>query len=573
MAGMGFESWSVRNWFVFALVGVLIALVMVPAERAHADDSEVRQGPSFYVDLNLRVFPSGAVRVIQTYTVMKDRPAPHSMSLWIRSTTRDGFLYRGLGLQGIKVYSGMDTNPLAFTATDTTNGTRVDIPDVLIQLRESDFRSIAVEYVLERGFQGVEFQGTFFEMDTLPGPVFGVRVAIEDDKGKGELFQAGISSVMIVDATGQKHRMGKEEDAEFYAFERHGQNFGTQIQLHIKSVLATRSLGGGGLPIFDLVGFVLPNLWLLVPAAFLLFLLITAFIYSRARMEQMGSVEPLAKAPAGLDASSAAAITYGGVSRRLYSATLLSLAHQERVLIEQDDTSGALTGLLIRKSAPLAEESKAAERVLFDRILFTRSETESLARVHRKLRRNFLGVKLRWDLRENFSRRRPVLRSSFSEWWLWPKTYQIMMVILVLGGAGLLLAASGIGVASIAKPEWWITWPVMMVSFILFLVSARWGRNTFEQHEMPFLQFLAFLDRNPDKLASISGDTRAFSVLLPFGVATGTERQVIDAYCSGQTRVKLPSWLYIKENSLETVHVNAFRDRLARIMDALVRAF
>ena len=575
MAVMAFESPTVRIRMGCMLLGMFAALWMMPLGLARADEKESSTEVRFELDLVLLVSPSGAIKVTQTYNVMDGSPVPDELSIWIRGTERPGFFYEGLGLEGVYVYSDTDEYPLVFTSTKTTNGIRVEISDLIVQLRESESNTISVGYILKNGFRGTAYRGDFFDQDELPGPVYGVSVSLEEESaGKGELFLADGSSASIIDAKGQRHSMDDEESPDAVVLKRYGQSFGSKIQLKIHDVMvAELPLGGEEFILFDFVGFMLPNLWFVIPFVFLLFLVIRTVIYGRARTEQMASVEPLAKAPAGMDASSAAAICYGGICKRLYSATLISLAHQQKVLIEQDDTSGALSSLLIRRQESLGEESKAAERVLFDRILFTRSETESLARVHTKLHRNFLGMKLRWGLRENFSRRQPIIRSPLGEWWLWPKTYRIMMVILFLGGGALLMAGAGIGLTSIAKPEWWFAWPVMMVAFVIFLATARWGRTEFQQHEMPFLQFLAFLERNPDKLAKIAGDTRGFSVLLPYGLATGTERQIIDAYCHEQERVGLPKWLFIKGNTLDTVHVNVFRDRFARIIEALNQAF
>ena len=103
--------------------------------------------------------------------------------------------------------------------------------------------------------------------------------------------------------------------------------------------------------------------------------------------------------------------------------------------------------------------------------------------------------------------------------------------------------------------------------------KAQWTQKKAEDADREVMEFVTFLEHPPQTLSSIAGDQRALSVLLPYAIACGTERTLLDLYCGDQTKVHLPSWFLIYGNTKEEVHVSEVKSVLADFIEGMMDVF
>jgi hypothetical protein len=146
-------------------------------------------------------------------------------------------------------------------------------------------------------------------------------------------------------------------------------------------------------------------------------------------------------------------------------------------------------------------------------------------------------------------------------------------ILILLLGICVALSTTGHLFPDFQRWEWFLGFPVMVCTFLLFMSKAEWMHAHAEETDEDLLRFVAFLEQPPKKLKEIAGDKRALSVLLPYAIASGTERNIIDIYCAGKRKVELPSWFMIYGNTTEEVHVQEAKSVLADFVEGMLDAF
>lgn len=230
-------------------------------------------------------------------------------------------------------------------------------------------------------------------------------------------------------------------------------------------------------------------------------------------------------------------------------------------------------GMILSKKTDLDSATREHERYVWNNVLFQGVDSMSMERMKSILKKGRNRSRIRGILKDFFPHRYALKRPKVLEWWLWPKTYLFIVILIFLLALSVGLSFLGLILPELCRWEWLLGFPAMFGTLILFMAKADWTQHQAEETDAELMSFVSFLEQPPRKLKEIAGDQKALSILLPYAVACGAERNILDIYCGDKTKVALPAWFMIYGNTTEEIHVHEVKSVLSEFIDGMLDVF
>ncbi len=546
-------------------LGLAVVLLLLAAAPASA----ARRPPCELVKLTLEVVPGGTMMIKQTYIFTAGHPdLPEDLDVWVPVVRRQGLLYRDMVLQATRVQA-LNGAPVQHRISRTPNGIWFTVDEMV---RNFDYGpGFHLMTTLDRPFSGGEFASSFFGKDNPRGGVAKIEVEI--------LWNGPLRALQEV----RLDLRNRGDDAELKLVEREEgrvlyraveRDMRLPVEINVRSLALAESIapdrGGTGAMISRLWS----NLWFFLSFGFLGALAALAWALAREGGRGFGHHPSRTRPPSGMEPGAAAVLLYGGISSRFFTSAVLWFAHRGKVHLEyRAEAAEPLTGMSISKRMDPDAAFKDYERLLWNNLLFEGVDSNSLHRLRAELNRRARRHRLRRQLVGYFPVREPLLKPQAREWWLWSKPYQVagalvfaLAVVVMFGWVGLLLP-------ELAKTDWLFTWPLMAGGGVLFMAQAQWQRQKPHKEDSELLGFASFLAKESRTMRDLRGNVSAFSLLLPFAVATGNERNLIDAYTMDQRVVTMPPWFMVYGTGGDQIHANIFRELMGDFIEGMLDSF
>jgi hypothetical protein len=548
--------------WVLGLALALSCLVPAPAWAA-------RRPPVEKVKLTLEVVPGGTLVIQQDYILTPGHPdLPEDLETWIRAVRRQGLLYRDMALQNTRV-EALNGAPVAHEVTRTPNGIWFTISDMS---RNFDYGpGFHVKTVLDQPFDNAEFSSSFFGQDNIRGGVAMVEVEI--------IWSGPARSLQDV----RLEFSNRGEDAELELVEKDesrllyraaGRDMRLPVEVNVKSIAFAPSVAPSRGGTTATINRLWSNLWFFMSFGFLGAMVLLAWALAREGGGRFGRHTSRTRPPSGMEPGTASVLLYGGISSRFFTSSVLWFAHRGKVQLEyRAEAADPLTGMTISKRMDPDASFKDYERLLWNNLLFEGLDSNSLHRLRLELGKRARRHRLRAQLVGFFPVREPLLKPQAREWWLWSKPYQVVGGLIVGLAVMILFGWLGLLLPEVAKVDWLITWPLMAGGGFLFMAKAHWQRHKPLKEDSDLLGFAGFLAKDSKTMRDLRGNVSAFSLLLPFAVATGNERNLIDAYTMEQRVVVMPPWFMVYGTVGDQIHANVFRELMGDFIEGMLDSF
>jgi hypothetical protein len=518
--------------------------------------------------LSLQYQSDGTIRVSQSYVFSDEAEIPDFFSTWIRDSRRRTLFHHAFVIVNLRVTAAADM-PINFEIERTSDGFHVEVDDP--KQHFSIGRELHVHYTIVGGFDEEKFTGDFFDNESLEGWIRSFSLHVRDQ-------ETGVLSLINFDhqlvSKGNVVPMSVPRDLPRHkAFTSTGVGLAFPVALEVLNLEASGGSQIQGLST-SLQRFLFTNSWLFAPFILWCILALLAWVLSRERIQKKQVYSQRPKPPEGMDPGTMAVLLHGGVSARYFAAVSLWLANRGKLMLEyRPGKKHGRSGMVLSKKTDLDSATREHERYIWNNVLFQGVESMSLERLRTLLKKGRNRARVRGVLSDFFPHRYALRRPKVLEWWLWPKTYLFIGVLILLLGLAVVGSMFGLFLSDLHRWEWFLGFPLLLGGLLFFMSKADWTQHQPEDTDRDLMSFVAFLEQPPEKLKEIAGDQKALSILLPYAVACGTERNILDLYCSGKRKVFLPSWFIIYGNTTEEIHVHEVKAVLSDFVEGMLDVF
>lgn len=524
------------------------------------------------LEAHLDVAPGGMVNVRQTFRFPK-KSDPPPFEAWVARTARSGPLYHDMGMGRLLVEGGRGL-PVDVDRALTPNGERLTVEEPRRFFDNGP--ELNLTYPLASAFQGDSIEMSFFGSDGHRGKADSVVLEVVWSGTRASFLGSDIRLETPRGVT----EMVRESFEDGRAVFRSKGNVQLPVTLRIASLRFSGDLTGSGSGASLVASLFGENLWFSLPFLFIASLFLLGWMLRREGGGEREHYNPTPRPPSGMEPGTAAAKLYGGVSSRLIAASALWFAHRGKVTLElRSDISDPLAGMMVSKRSDPDASFKDYERILWNGVLFEGVDSNSLSRIRQDMRSVRRAGRIRSQIHSYFPVLSPLKRAEAREWWLWSTPYKAagiglaVLLVCILFGPFQLPVLGDLFPVHFAKPEWLLSWPLMAAAFYVYMDTVNWQRSKPASSDRPLMEFVTFLQRDVRTSRDLHGNVAAFSLLLPFAVAVGSERALIDAYCEGENIVPLPHWLVVYGVGSDAVHVHVLKELVGDLVEGMLRAF